>query len=154
MKPLQQHGIIVKPSPIHGLGVFAQVRIPAQAIIEECYCLKVPYETTLLRDYLFKLTEAECVIPLGAGAIYNHSSVSNASYEFDYSRTVMVVKARREILPGEEIVINYGRTWFSSRHLQVKQGYFFFALKQWASRSPLLRFSMVLCLLFMVFHSV
>ncbi len=46
-------------------------------------------------------------LPLGYGAIYNHSLEPNASSEMDFDAREMIVIALRDIGAGEEILVNY-----------------------------------------------
>lgn len=154
MKPLVRANIEVRPSPIHGFGVFATSAMPANTLLEECYVLNVPYDTTLLRSYLFKLNDKTCVVPLGCGAIYNHASEPNASYVLDAARQVMCVTSKRALAKGEEIFISYGEKWFSSRQLTPKQMGLFYRSWRWLRHSAAPRFGLIALVLFMVWGHV
>jgi hypothetical protein len=147
MKPLVRANIEVKPSPIHGLGVFATAAIPANTLLEECHLLFFPSESTLLRSYQFRLNDAMCVLPLGCGAIYNHADQPNASYDMDAVRNVMLVKSKRPLAKGEEIFISYGETWFSSRHLKPAQASWSYRAWQWLKCSSVPRVGLLAAIL-------
>src|SRR4051812_19227321 len=118
MKALIQNGYVNR-STIHGWGVFAGKDIRKGGIIEECPFLltaaeeKNPKE---IQSYLFSAdTDANTVIILGYGSIYNHSSKHTAEYFSDDEKNVIVFTAKRRIKKGEEIFINYGRQYWKAR---------------------------------------
>lgn len=116
---LIQNNIIVKKSLIHGYGVFATSPIQPQEIIEECHTLFMP-KVPALTNYLFNANlESNSGLPLGFGAIYNHSDHPNATYEIDLNTNLTTFTALRFIQAGEEICISYGKGWFSSRNAKV-----------------------------------
>lgn len=154
MKPLVRANIEVKPSGIHGFGVFATTDIPANTLLEECHVLRVPYESRLLRNYLFMLNDDTCVLPLGCGAIYNHADSPNASYDIDANLGVMRFKCVRPLVKGEEVFISYGKKWFSSRHVMPAQAQWHYRVRQWLMHSAIPRFALVAGALFMVLRLV
>ena len=126
--------IYIDRSPIHGWGVFASEIIEKDEIIEE-----TPYFTLfqkgeekkdcnkeLLNDYRFLFPASidwkEQVIPFGCGCIYNHSEDSNDYWETDENKGTFKYKAKRKILPGEEICTYYGPAsyWNKRDHINIK----------------------------------
>lgn len=132
MQTLSQQGLVIKPSLIHGHGVFADKTFKQDSIIEECCVIISSGKDDCLRNYYFQSAEI-CFLPSGYGLLYNHADKPNACYYFDEARHLLVFEALRHISPGEEIVIYYGKTWFSSRGLSVKK------MPKWRK---LLRFSL------------
>jgi SET domain-containing protein len=59
-----------------------------------------------LANYVFEWGRGTVALALGFGSIYNHSYSPNARYD-DVGRLTKVYTALRDILPGEEITINY-----------------------------------------------
>lgn len=114
--------IIVRSSPIHGLGVFAKEPIAKKELIEECPVIFVSKQDKL-RDYAFtwKINNKSC-IPLGYGCIYNHSDTCNAIYEPDFGRETMRYRAIKDIEAGDEITVFYGgdQYWEVRPHLKKK----------------------------------
>ena len=108
--------IVLKRSPIHGLGVFCLHTISEGEIIEECPIFKLPIErgeaSSLLIDYRFNWPQGneweEQVLSWGYGSLYNHSETPNAYWISDLERRTFKFIAIREILPGEEILVWYG----------------------------------------------
>lgn len=108
--------ITVKPSELHGLGVFALRKIKKGEIIEETPLLQLPIEpgerSTLLMNHRYvwpKGSEWEChVVALGYGALYNHSNTPNADWENNFENKTFIFTALKDINPGEEILLYYG----------------------------------------------
>lgn len=94
---------------VKGYGVFTNNFISIGSIIETCYCLKVSgFEWD---DYSFGDPK---VLPLGFGAIYNHSDNANAIWRL-INEDVIAFEASRDINPGEEICHNYGPSYWKDR---------------------------------------
>lgn len=139
MSRLIQRQVWVKTSPIHGRGVFAGEAFSPGEIIEECHTLHVGPEIKSLSNYVFKCKGAPVMLPLGAGAIYNHADEPNAKFKMDLDRQVLVVQACRAIACGDEIFISYGKGWFDSRHVQPMQRSMVYRIKRWIRRSTVPR---------------
>ena len=122
--------VLVKESPIHGLGVFCFLPISEGELIEECPIFKLPIEkgqsSPLLIDYRFNWPQGneweEQVLSWGYGSLYNHSETPNAHWVSDIDRRTFKFIANRDISPGEEIFVWYGdmNYWNDGRnHTQV-----------------------------------
>ena len=120
-KKLFQNKIVVKKSPIHGYGVYAEEIIKKGSLVEECHVLLTRHEDEDYMDYYFKAGSKRNAIILGYGCIYNHSETPNAEliFEADYSGANVI--ARAAIKKGEEIFISYGKEWFDSRDMKSKE---------------------------------
>lgn len=119
------YAIQVRPSRISGLGVFATRDIFANEVIEECPCLEDDKNKfgTSLQNYLFRSVNGEkSALPLGYGAIYNHSDKNNANYVFvkaGKDAVKMIITANSPIGKDEEIFVNYGPGYWKNRsHLK------------------------------------
>lgn len=119
-KALIQHHIIVKPSTIHGYGVFATKDIPINTVIEECYCIFSDYRDPRFKMYYFTLGKT-VILPAGFGFIYNHAPTPNAVYCFDEAKKLMTITSKKHIRANEEIFISYGKDWFLERKISVKR---------------------------------
>jgi SET domain-containing protein len=60
------------------------------------------------------------VLPLGYGAMYNHSDNENVTYYMDRLTNKMLFFTIRDIAAGEELYVNYGDEWWSTRNLKPK----------------------------------
>lgn len=116
---LIQKKLVVKKSPIHGYGVFADQDFEPGEIIEECRTLICETVIPELNDYLFWIENTNG-LPLGFGCLYNHADDCSADYAYDAERSVIVIRAEKRIKRGEEIFVYYGEDWFRSRQLIPK----------------------------------
>ena len=114
--------IIVKESPLHGLGVFACIDFAAGDVIERCPYLVIDdddlQKINRLNDYLFTSPDDKndylCV--LGYGMIYNHGAPANAEWQIDDDDNRFVCfTAKFAIKTGEEILHDYGSDYWDSR---------------------------------------
>ncbi|MFN0014585.1 MAG: SET domain-containing protein [Saprospiraceae bacterium] len=124
---IQHTPIYFGPSDIHGMGVFAAGLIPEGAVIEVCPVLLFPMaelpavRQTMLDDYYFDWGDDGqwYALALGYGSLYNHAYEPNADYGMDFENKTIDIYALRDIVPGEEIFINYNgspenqeKVWF------------------------------------------
>lgn len=120
MQPLKQMNLIVKKSPIHGFGVFADQNIEKGNIIEECYTIMANGDDLKLDDYYFHVQKSFGILT-GYGLIYNHSPNPNTQMYFDAVKKVSIITAITDIHKGEEIFVNYGEKWFKERSMKCKK---------------------------------
>jgi len=120
MKALIQQHIIVKPSIVHGYGVFATKDIPIHTVIEECYSIVTELDDPSLANFYFAYGEKYLILT-GFGFIYNHSLTPNASYRFDENKKLLIITSKKHIHANEEIYISYGKNWFQERKISVKK---------------------------------
>ena len=114
-KNYQPAGITVKPSQVHGRGVFSCKKIKSGEVIETAPVIllqagdKEFLRTTSLFSYYFLIDNADTPAALGLGnsSLYNHSYNANAVYTVCLKDTCLIIKACKEIKPGEEITLNY-----------------------------------------------
>ena len=118
--------IKVKKSPINGNGVFATKNFSIDEIIEVAPLLKAHEDNMKgkINDYLFTISEEETekgyyALVLGYGSIYNHSDNNNAIYKVDGNN--LIIRTIKPIKKGEEIFVNYGPNWWSSREKRIEK---------------------------------
>jgi hypothetical protein len=106
--------IEVKKSEVaHGNGVFALTSFKKNDVIEICPAIFLPIaefeilKKTKMFYYYFEYSTKEIAVVLGYGSIYNHSYKPNSQYRFNFHKRVMVVRAIKNIKPGDEILFNY-----------------------------------------------
>lgn len=96
-----------------GLGVYCQVSISKNEVIEICPTLKVPreqnefIEKTNLTKYAYTRQDSGWSVVCGLGSFYNHSYKPNAKFVWDEEETYVSIIAINDIPPEEEIVFNY-----------------------------------------------
>lgn len=99
----------------NGRGVFTAGPIEQGSVIEVCHVIVIPAEElpiihrTHLHDYYFLwgADMDQCAIALGYGSLYNHMVHPNANFILDLANNTVDIEAVKDILPGEEITINY-----------------------------------------------
>lgn len=110
-------GVEVGPSRLGGRGVFATAPIEQGALVERCIAIEVD-EIALdehLGDYVFSgRRPGTSAVVLGLAMVYNHGHPPNVAW---YWSGVDEVRFRtlRDIEPGEELLHDYGSTWWSTR---------------------------------------
>ena len=96
-KMLHIPGLFIAESVGRGRGVFTAVDISKGDIIEYCPLIVIPpnqknlIDKTVFHDYYYNWPEPEgaACIPLGYGAIYNHSTTPNAEIVLDLEEKVI-----------------------------------------------------------------
>lgn len=106
-----------------GKGIFAMKPIKADELIEESPYVQVPMEllqSEPLCDYLFTIDEERCAVVFGYGSLYAHANQPNVRYSVDPVKKCMCYYAKRDISPGEELTVTFGKDWFYTRGMQTK----------------------------------
>jgi hypothetical protein len=105
----------------HGRGVFVTRAFAKGDPVETCPTLELPGDEVVgrLGDYVFGSAEDEneVILLLGYGMLYNHSYDANLEYVQDGPRMITFVTLR-DVEPGEELTIDYGEEWWSTRNLE------------------------------------
>lgn len=110
----------LRESSAGGLGVFSDASYDRGTVVEVCRYLEVEADAVRdspLWDYVFSGEEGRVLVILGFGMLYNHSYRPNLRYELLGDDLIQFV-ARCDIGVGDELTVNYGRTWWSSRGLK------------------------------------
>ena len=115
---------IVKPSKIHGMGVFATKTIKEGNTVEQCCTLKFPWKDAkgnILGKYVFDYHNKTVALILGNGSIYNHSVDPNVDHVWlDDDQKFVEFYATKDIRKGQELFINYGEEyWENNKELKV-----------------------------------
>jgi uncharacterized protein len=122
---MQLTGLYISDTQTIGRGVFTHEIIAADTIVEIAPVIVMSstdrqhLDKTKLHDYIFEWgkNKEQCCMALGYIPIYNHSYRSNCEYFMDYDDETIMVKTVREILPGEELTINYNGDWDDDKQL-------------------------------------
>jgi uncharacterized protein len=112
--------LVVRPSPAHGLGVFARRSFEPGDVIERVPLVVIPDDEmhfarlrgTIMHRYPMPGVpdDDHSAWMLGYGALYNHEpdpAVLNARWTYSGGRTLLFL-AVRPIRPGDEITYDYG----------------------------------------------
>ncbi len=108
-------GVKVKPSNLHGQGVFALKKFRKGDAIETAPIILLPaaqrafLQPTLLFSYYFLVNTGEKAVAVGLGysSLYNHAYKANACFVISLKRRTITIKAYRTIPAEEEITLNY-----------------------------------------------
>ncbi|HTL08222.1 MAG TPA: SET domain-containing protein, partial [Chitinophagaceae bacterium] len=111
--------LYIAPTASMGRGVFSNIDLPANTIIEVAPVIvmhaadRQKLDETLLHDYIFEWGDdtGECCMALGYVPMYNHSYASNCEYEMDFDAQTISITTMRNIAAGEELFINYNGNW-------------------------------------------
>jgi uncharacterized protein len=102
-----------------GRGVFATRAFAKGETVEHCPTLELPEDEVVgqLGDYVFGSNEDEheVILLLGYGMLYNHSPDPNCEYVQEAPRVIAFVTLR-DVKAGEELMIDYGEEWWSTRN--------------------------------------
>ena len=117
---LRSHsGLVVRLSPIAGYGVFLDDDAVEGARIEECLTLRTELDGVGTSDYVFEVRDDDDelvpLLPLGHGALYNHSGTPNIEWEYDPDTDLLSFFALRPIIAGEELLFDYGALYWETR---------------------------------------
>ena len=105
--------------PIAGYGVFLDDDAVEGARIEECLTLRTELDGVGTSDYVFEVRDDDDelvpLLPLGYGALYNHSGTPNIEWEYDPDTDLLSFFALRPIIAGEELLFDYGALYWETR---------------------------------------
>ncbi len=98
-----------------GRGVFTEEVIDKDTVVEISPVIVMEatdrqlLDKTKLHDYIFEWGENrdQCAMALGYIPIYNHGCPSNCEYFMLFEEALIMVKTVRDIVAGEELLINY-----------------------------------------------
>jgi SET domain-containing protein len=99
-------------------GVFSVDHIEKGEVFEVAPLLFLPKDAakgTDLIDYVFKIEDNQYALALGYASLYNHRNQPMASWKLDVEKGTITFAALRNILPGEEIFVSYGKNYWKSR---------------------------------------
>ena len=111
----QPAGIAIKPSSLHGNGVFAAQLFKPGTVIEIAPVILMEQadnnflQGTMLFSYYFVVGDKKFPVALGLGysSLYNHSYKANAVYSISLKNASIKITACKSILSGDEITLNY-----------------------------------------------
>lgn len=96
-----------------GRGVFALREIKKGELIETCPYIEISTSDSLVKmgtellTYLIFFGKDKAALPLGFGAIYNHSTTPNAKYKINSKQNIIEFTALKNINKNAEITFDY-----------------------------------------------
>ena len=104
-----------------GLGVVAGAKIEKGIFIEVAPVVVCDNNAITSDKEAFKYVIAwndKLAVPLGWTMIYNHSDNNNCEFSTNIHDRLLAIMTVREIEQGEQVTVNYGTHWFSSRGIK------------------------------------
>jgi SET domain-containing protein len=100
-----------------GYGVFAKESIKSHAFIEIAPVVDFSPESRPDENLMKHVVEWEgrLAVALGWTMVYNHSDANNCAFSMNYFDKLIAIISIRDIEAGEQLTVNYGPNWFSSR---------------------------------------
>lgn len=129
MKPFIAQALTIKKTRNMGRGVFTQMDLPANSVVEMAPVIVMSREErshldqTKLHDYIFEWgsDSQQCCMALGWIPLYNHSYQANCQYEMHFAKQLIYVITVRDIAAGEELFINYNGDWNNEKPVWFHQ---------------------------------
>ena len=100
-----------------GHGVFCKEFVPKDTFVEIAPVVEfgrsegVP---SAIMDYI-AAWNGNLAMGLGWTMLYNHSDDSNCAFSMNLHEGLLAVISKKDIEAGEELTLDYGENWFSSR---------------------------------------
>lgn len=102
-----------------GNGVFSSAQISKGEFLEIAPVVimeRMP-EDKNLANYVVAWN-GKFAVPLGWTMLYNHSDDNCCEYSVNFHDSLFAIIAVRDIEAGEQLTVNYGPDWFTSRNMQ------------------------------------
>jgi hypothetical protein len=103
-----------------GHGVFTRERIGKDEFVEIAPVIALESGKGALLDYAL-LWGDKLVVALGWTMLYNHSDNNSCVFSSNLYDSLLGIMTIRDIEPGEQLTVDYGSDWFSSRGMDKKQ---------------------------------
>jgi len=113
----------VGKSSVDAAGVFCVDYIKNGECFEVAPLLVIPKDQitgTVVMDYVFKLDDSLYAIAFGNASLYNHRNQPMADWKINTEKKTISFYALRDIEPGEEIFISYGKSYWKSRDISME----------------------------------
>jgi len=119
MRPFIDRRLYLKKIENLGYGVFAKEDIKENKFIEiapvvVCEKEEINYN---LSNYIVSWN-GKLGFPLGWTMLYNHSDQNSCDFLSNYHESWLAILTNRKINKGEQVTVNYGLSWFSSRSIK------------------------------------
>ena len=116
--PFVDRRLRIKRDEVVGHGVFAEESIPKGEFVEIAPVVvmdKMPEGD--LSNYVVAWN-GKIAVPLGWTMLYNHSDDNSCEYSVNLHDGLFGIMTVRDVLPGEQMTVNYGPNWFPSRGIE------------------------------------
>jgi hypothetical protein len=106
-----------------GMGVVATSNIEGGIFVEFAPVVVCENNSISFDKEVFKYVIAwgnGLAVPFGWTMFYNHSDHNNCEFSVNLHDGLLAIQTLREIEEGEQLTVNYGPNWFSSRKIEKK----------------------------------
>ena len=101
-----------------GYGVFTKEPIKKNEFVEIAPVIVSDFlEDRELMKYVMSWGK-KMAMPLGWTMLYNHSDKNSCEFSMNIHDGLLAIVSLRDILAGEQLTVNYGPNWFSSRQIE------------------------------------
>ena len=101
-----------------GYGVFTKEPIKKNEFVEIAPVIVSDFlEDRELMKYVISWGK-KMAMPLGWTMLYNHSDKNSCEFSMNIHDGLLAIVSLRDILAGEQLTVNYGPNWFSSRQIE------------------------------------
>ena len=101
-----------------GYGVFTKEPIKKNEFVEIAPVIVSDFlEDRELMKYVISWGK-KMAMPLGWTMLYNHSDKNSCAFSMNIHDGLLAIVSLRDILAGEQLTVNYGPNWFSSRQIE------------------------------------
>lgn len=109
---------------IDGVGhaVFARDQIPNRTFVEMAPVVVFDPKDLAGGELInYSLSWGDrMAVGLGWTMVYNHCDDNNCEFSANYHEGLMAIMSVRDISAGEQLTVNYGPNWFSSRNMEKR----------------------------------
>ena len=120
--PFVDDRIFVGWDDIMGHGIYSKAKIFPGEFVEMTPVIvvdRMPEDENLAKYVV--AWNCKLAIPLGWTMLYNHSDHSSCAFSSNFHDSLLGITTLREIEKGEQLTVNYGPEWFSSRNMKKVQ---------------------------------
>jgi hypothetical protein len=101
-----------------GYGVFTKEPIKKNEFVEISPVIVLDFlEDREMMKYVISWGE-KIAMPMGWTMLYNHSDKNSCEFSMNIHDGLLAIVSLRDILAGEQLTVNYGPNWFSSRQIE------------------------------------
>jgi len=121
--PFIDNRLSIKSFDEIGLGVVANSKIEKDIFVEVAPVLVCENNSISFDKEAFKYVIAwgnGLAVPFGWTMIYNHSDNNNCEFSTNIHDGLLAILTIRDIEKDEQLTVNYGPEWFSSRGIEKK----------------------------------
>jgi hypothetical protein len=110
---LKETPVYYNTDPNFGRGVFASRNIRSGEKIEVSPTIQIDKSEGILKNYVFG-KDGKQYVAFGCGSMFNHSDNPNVNWSFNSNNDILFI-ANQNIRKGQQMLINYGKVYWTTR---------------------------------------